>query len=248
MNQLLLVICTMIGGVVQGVSGMGYAIVVMSLMTPFMPYIPLVLSGKLMSFIFFIPVLFHLKKIHWKLLIVPVLFSFVGVQIGLEVLTVADEKMLKLLFGTILVLFSIFNIFTSKNISFKPTPLKGALAGIISGFCSSTSSMSGPPMVIYYINIDKLYKDNNAYYATITTTFQLIAIEQLLLFYKSDAIPKETWNIALLALIPTIVGALIGRKWASKVNVEFIKKAIYIFMLVMGGYLIITNINRIFTT
>ncbi len=241
MEYILLIVLSVIASFIQGVSGMGHAIVVMSIATLFFPYIELVVSIKLMSFVFFLPVLFMVKKIKWKLLIMLVAFSYVGSYFGTELLNLVESQYLIILLGVLMLVFGSFSLLQKKNLEFKPTWYIAGFVGVVSGFCSAVASMAGPPLAMYYINIKELSDDKDAYYATMMTTYQCFYTQQLISLEMDGAIPPQSYVIFLVSFIPLLVGILLGRKWVKKANIDKIKKSVYLLMTIMGLYLIISN-------
>ncbi len=247
MEYVFFVVISVIAGAVQGISGMGHGMITIATASFFFPYLPLMISIKLMSFVFFAPVIFMWKKIKWKILITPLIFSYVGTYVGTLVLNVSNGEQLTFLLGVLLAVFGIFNVLCNNKIVFKPKWWIGAIAGIISGFFSAIASMAGPPLVIYYLNIKELEEDKNAFYATMITTYQLMFSQQVVVLAMSNAIPKQSFTIFFASIIPLLIGLWFGRKFVKKMNVEKIKFTVNLLMSFMGVYLIITNFTYAFS-
>ncbi len=246
MEYILLIVLSIIASAVQGVSGMGHGMLTIAIASLVFPYLPLMISIKLMSFVFFVPVLFILKKIKWKILIVPLLFSYFGAYLGNLVLTIVKNEQLTFLLGIILIVFGMFNILNKNKIRFKTKWWIGAIVGIISGFFSAIASMAGPPLVIYYLNIKELEEDKDAFYATMITTYQFMFTQQVIMLAADNAIPAQSYTIFFVSIIPILIGLWIGRKFVKKLNVEKIKFIVNLLMAFMGVYLSITNVSSVF--
>ncbi len=245
MEYILLILISVIGGFVQSASGMGHGIVLMSTATLFFPYISLMISVKFIAFVFFVPVIFMLNKIKWKLLAVPILFSIVGILLGTQVLLVSSESELTFLLGVIMAVLGFFNLLYKPKRVYEPKWWLGAVAGVASGFFSAVASLAGPPLVLYFINKKELAEDTDAYYATIMTGFLLLNAQQMFTLGLTGILSFEAVYIFLICVIPIFVGIWLGRKWAKKVKPEKIKRAVYLLMSIMGVYLIATNFNAV---
>ncbi len=243
MNIVLLILVSLFGGTIQSITGMGNAVILMATMTHIFPYIPIMLNAKFMSLVFFVPVLFMLKKIKWKILLIPVLASYIGIFAGTRILLLASEEQLKFLLGAVMMVLGLISIINNKTMSFKPKWWVGVIAGVVAGFCTATASMSGPPLVMYYLGLDELAEDQKAYYATIMTTFQILNLQQVATLFISGNMPIMALQLALVSALPTALGIFLGLKFAKSVSTAVVKKIVYIFMLVIGLYLCVTNIS-----
>ncbi len=246
MEYIVLILASIVGGFVQSASGMGHGVVVMSIATLFLPFVPLSISIKFMAFVFFVPVLFILKKVKWRIMAVPVLFSIFGIMLGTQVLLIATESQLTLLLGVIMAVLGVFNLFYKPKQTYEPKWFLGAVAGVAGGFFSAVASLAGPPLVLYYINKKELAEDKDAYYATVMSSFQLLNALQMLTFGATGILTFEAVFFFLICAVPVFIGIYFGRKWAKKVETEKVKRAVYILMAVMGVYLIATNISVVF--
>ncbi len=246
MEYIILIVIAIVSSAVQGASGMGHGMITIAVASFFFPYLPLMISIKLMAFVFFLPVLFIFKKIKWKILFTPLLFSYIGTYSGTLLLNVAQSGQLAFLLGLIMIVFGGFSILNKKKIAFKPSWKIGAIVGIISGFCSAIASMAGPPLAIYFLNTKELAEDKDAFYATMITMYQLMFSQQVITLAVSNSIPKQTYTIFLVSVIPMLFGLYLGRKFVKKMNVENIKLMVYFLMSFMGVYLMATNMNSIF--
>ena len=242
MDIIILVIFALIGGLVQSATGMGHGMVLMTLPVLFVPYIPLLLSVKILHICFFIPVLFMYKKIKWKILLLPTLISYLGVILGTSILTLANQNQLSIVLGGIMLVLAVNHFINKKNVCFEAKWYHGMLAGLVSGFCSAIASMAGPPLAYYYLSTKELSKDKDAYYATIMTTFFLINLQQLMVLAYNKNIPSETMSIVYISIIPLIIGIFLGRAWTKRVNQQQLKNIVFLVLGITGVYLIINNL------
>lgn len=235
-------ISVFVASMIQAVTGLGHGMICMAVGTMFFPYLPMMLSTKAMTFVFGTPViLFQRKHIHWRLVFLPAIASFVGNELGVQILQYADERMLKLLLSVLLISISAFSLLVKKNISIKPSFVAGSTAGILTGFFAGVCGVGGPPLAIYFLNIPELQDDRIDYYATLTATFQLVYSYQVITTIIRTGIPEGTMTCLPLVTICSIVGLCLGQKILYRINANSLKTAVYGIMLVLGIMMVVTN-------
>lgn len=239
-GYVVLVLVALFGSVIQGITGMGYSMVSMAIMTFFFSYKEYAIAVKILSFIFFAPVLFYYRKeIQFKVLLVPLLTSLVSTYFGYQMFAYFPESTLKIILGILLIIVSLFFLLYKKEIHIKPSVKNGMIAGVCAGITTGTCNVPGPPLAIYYLNCIK--NDKRKYFATITTHFFLNGIFQMFLFASGTGVSKNSLKFTLIALVPTIMGYFVGRKLFKKFDSKIITKSVYVLMVVMGISIIVFN-------
>lgn len=233
-------------GMIQAITGMGYGMLCMSVLTFFFPYIPIMLALKVLTMSFAVPVLLYQRdKIRWRILLAPVVFSIPGYYLASWMLQRVQERELKVFLGVMVVAMALLNLLLRRPIRMKATLAKGAVFGLITGFFSGSSSIAGPPMAMYYLNAETLAEDKESYYATTIMTFLLISGCQLILAGTGGNVPAETWKYILIGLAPTQFGIWIGKKLFSRVDAAMVRKLACLVMIVAGGALAILNLRKL---
>jgi len=88
------------------------------------------------------------KETQWKSALVLIVFSFVGVPVGLYALASLPDQIMKLGLGGFLILYSFYSLFIPRL----PVYDKNWIAmpmGVIAGALGSAFSTNGPPVVVY---------------------------------------------------------------------------------------------------
>lgn len=238
MNWLLYLI-VFISTFIQAITGFGYGIVSVPLLLLFMDTAE-VLSIDIITatILIFLLALYDLKKVNLKklLLTVPVsiIFAYVGVMVGNYI----DDYLLKKILGVIMILIAIyFLIFSNKKIN-KPKDYIGVIMASFSGFLQGMVTMGGPPMAVYFLSsID----DKDEYYGTFASYFTGINISIVLMRYFNGLLTKSSFIISMKCMIPACIAIIIGKRLTKKLSISLIKKIIYIFMIIIGIYLIING-------
>lgn len=89
------------------------------------------------------------KKIHFKSAGSLFLFSVLGIPLGLYLLIAADEQLVKMILGFLIIVFSVYSIV---NQSFKLNSeswLWLFICGLFAGILGGAYGLNGPPLVIY---------------------------------------------------------------------------------------------------
>ena len=165
--QLILIALVALGAsYIQSVTGFGFGIFAMI----FLPYLLVYTEANVLSSILscctsVTVAAVMLKKINWKNLIFPVLSCTVTTFLAVRFVKSQDNKMLTLLLGIALICLSLYFLFFSGKIKIKPTWYAGLIAGLLSGLLGGMFSISGPPVVIYFLQSEK---DPDHYLATIS--------------------------------------------------------------------------------
>ena len=233
-----------LAGFVQAVTGMGYGMLCMSVLTFLFPYVPLMLALKVLTITFSLPVMFRQReKIQWRILLVPVLFSIPGYYMAAGMLRWVGERELKVFLGIMVMLMALFNLLWRSPIRMRATVAKGAFFGLITGFFAGSSSVAGPPMAMYYLNTEKLAEDKDSYYATTIMTFQLISIYQFILAGIGGNISADIWKYVWMGLPPTLLGIWAGQKLFYRVDAKRIRQLACLFMAAAGFVLTIVNLR-----
>jgi uncharacterized protein len=233
MGYLLIFIICFIGSFIQGAVSFGSAMFFMALM-PFV--IPLKTASVITSIcgLFFGGIAFirYRKYIDYKIVTVPIVIGFIFVPLGVYLLYICREDVLKKVIGVIIVSLAI--IFLSNFGSL--IKIKGCLknqiiTGASSGFLSGLTNMGGPPMVFYYLNI---IKDNLIYKANIEFIFGMFAIFSTtshILNYNFDG---DIVRYIIITFFAAVSGNLLGLKIYHLLNMQLLSKFVYLMMLLLG--------------
>lgn len=145
-----------ISAFIQGIIGFGYAIVAMAVL-------PLILNFReanlLVSFSIMLPVIWifwgYRKQSDLKLLTGAILGSLVGLPLGLLTFTLIDLDYLVRGTGLVILLIVIDGFFQRAPQTVegpqKASSVWSTFAGFCSGFLAGSTSIAGPPIVIYAI-------------------------------------------------------------------------------------------------
>lgn len=204
---LVFVIC-FVGSVIQGSASFGFSLFVMSLLPMFMP----LKSAAVLS----------------SLLIMP---------LGVYLLTVCNENLLKKVLGLIIILLSIMFLKSpAQKLSIRDSRINGITFGAVSGLLSGMFNIGGPPLVIYYLNT---VKEKMEYKAALEFSFMIAGGVTVILHKAYGNIEPGVMKYATVCIAAIISGTVLGMKVFIRLPQDVLKKSVYILMAVLGTILLI---------
>lgn len=231
------IIC-LLGSVIQGVIGFGFAMFVMA-------FLPLLMPLKLASAITSLYVLFigsmmsyNLRKnIDFKMVIVPIITSFIFIPAGVYLLLICRENILTKILGGLIVLLAIFLFINGRRkINIKPSLKNGIAVGTISGIMSGMFNVGGPPLVLYYLHAAK---DNLSYKASLEFTFAVNTTFVFLSHIFYGNVSGNMLELALIGFVATVSGSFLGLKVFRKLDAVILTWSVYVMMFIMGFVLLL---------
>lgn len=222
---------------IQATTGFGYGILFMAIAPNFIA-VPLASILSLSTGIFgnIVNVSKRIRKINYKQVLIPLFFSTIATYIAIEWAKVMDMGMMRRMLGVLLFILAIWFVFFSSKVKIKPTFLSCTIVGLLSGLGTGLFSISGPPMVVYYLSA---LEDKETYMATIQTYFLLNSTVTLAMKFFMGAWPAVQWSWYAITLCGILLGIIIGGKLYSKLNGEMMKKYVYGFMALSGLWIFI---------
>ena len=135
------------------------------------------------------------------------------------------------LLGIALVVLSIYFFFFAKKIKIKPTWYAGLIAGTLSGIMGGMFSMSGPPVVIYFMQSEE---NHEKYLATISSYFVLSSVVSISTKAAAGFITLNVWVAFGIGFAGMLAGTFIGKLIRHKMKPDIIKKSVYAVMAASG--------------
>lgn len=147
--------------------------------------------------------------------------SLAGALPGAYVLKIISNDALKLAIGLVLIVIT-FAMARDFRVTISQPRLAQSVVGVISGFLATTTSLSGPPVVMYYLN-EQMNKETIR--ANLTRYFILNNAASLVLSYFFGTLKTEILAANTLICLPAIViGIWLGEKLFTKFNAGIFKK------------------------
>ena len=167
-----------------------------------------------------------------KLIIIP---SFLGILIGSMTFSHISDDGVRIIIGSIAIIFIFFTILQTGNIFIKPTKNKGRFWSTIAGYTSFLIHAGGPPLNFYLL---PLKMDKTIYVGTFTLSFAIINSVKLIPYYFLGQLAASNMIISLILLPLAPIGIIIGYYLHKRVSEKIFYNLIYIF-LAIGGFKLI---------
>ena len=233
-----------IGVILFGISKGGFAGPIAILAIPIMALSmsPIVAAAILLPVLLvmdFIALYIYWKK--WdlknvKIIIPPALF---GILIGSLSFKYSSDDIIKIIIGTIAILFIFFTIIQKNNFLIKPSKIKGTFWSVVAGYTSFLIHSGGTP-VNFYLLPQKLNK--TVYVSTMTLVFLIINTIKLVPYYFLDQLVISNLKVSLLLFPLAPISIYLGYFLHKKINEETFYFIIYFFLGIGGVKLIYDGI------
>jgi hypothetical protein len=227
------------GAVTQSVSGFGYALLVVPVLT--------IVAGPRVAVVVMtaigVPLVIangwrwraHLRHRTAVLLVVTAL---VGIPLGALFLRTADERLLTATVGIVVLVMTVA-IWRGLRVPHGRTTL--ATAGVLSGAFAASTGTNGPPLVIA-LDAEGLQPD--AFRATLQTVFALEGSLAFLTFIANDLVRVSMLPAVAVGLAAAAAGALVGDRIASRVDRARFRSIVLVTLGASGALALIGAITR----
>ncbi|MGI5892523.1 MAG: sulfite exporter TauE/SafE family protein [Bacillota bacterium] len=237
MDLLFVVIIAVVGSFTQSLSGFGFAIIAMALWPLVIPFHTAVLVEVITAFVMVVFISWKLfKHINFKLLIYPLISTFITSTFGIITLMASTENLMRRTLGGVLMILAAYLLLYSDRIRIKPTKINGLVAGGLSGFFAGLLSIGGPPIAAYFLSVTD---DKMEYNATLQFYFVLTSIYIFVVHLFIGNVTGEVIKYSFAGIIGVVAGTAAGLSLFKKLSLKTIKKLVYVFVVMAGLYMLI---------
>ena len=229
-----------IGVIIFGIAKGGFAGPASILAVPIMALAmnPAIAAGILLPVLLimdFIAIYFYWKK--WDINLAKIILppAIIGIIIGGLTFQFINANNIKVLIGTICILFLFLTFFKKSNFFFKPTRNKGRFWSLISGYTSCIIHAGGQPISFYLL---PLKLDKTTYVGTATLVFLFINLFKLIPYHFLDLLVFSNLKISLILSPLAPISIYFGYFLHKKFNDKIFYLLIYILLGVSGVKLI----------
>lgn len=240
---ILLLIASTVASIVQRVSGFGFGIFVMTMLPYIMPTYPeaTALSALLAGTLSVMVVVQLWRQVNLRHLLPILIAFFISSWVAIQFLEYIDEKMMKIIFGSVLIILSIYFFIISDRVHVKPLIWVQALLGTISGAMGGFFNMQGPPAVLYFVASEK----DKDHYLAITQAYFLAGnvFMTIVRYFKGYLTESVGWGY-VYGIAGVFIGFFIGKEIFKRVSHNLLRKLIYGFMAISGIYSLIIALTE----
>jgi len=213
MEAFLFIITITLACFLQGVVGFGFALVATPLALIYLEKETVVSSMLVISVVLNGFLTKKIKKpVNFKQVIPLFLASLVGMPVGIWILKAIPINLMKVLVGSLAIISTVILYFGKFRLPQKK--FLTAIAGFASGFLQTSTSMSGPPVVLLLAG-QKLPKKE--FRKTLVSFFFLMGIVSISLFFVSQIITLERVSFGLISIPFVFLAGFLGDKVATRV-------------------------------
>jgi uncharacterized membrane protein YfcA len=154
--------------------------------------------------------------------------AFVGMPLGILVLTQTGERTLTMLIAVAVIAFGLL---LWRGIEVPDRPATDAVAGLTSGVLATSTGTSGPPVVIA---LSGKRLEPSAFRATISVIFLIQSGVALLAFAVARQFDMDAVRVAIAGLPGVIVGAVVGERGFRRLDALAFRRVVLVMLLLSG--------------
>ncbi len=160
--------------------------------------------------------------------------SLVGMPIGLLALLLLDAQTMQI---AIAVMVIFFTLLLMRGVQLHAAGLLGdAIAGVTSGILNTSTSMSGPPVVLY---LQGKGLSPQTFRATVTVFFLATSSVAVGLLVLTGNRKSYVVGLLLLSIPAMLVGQWAGNHFFERVDHAFFRRMVFAILLVSGAVAIV---------
>jgi uncharacterized membrane protein YfcA len=244
MSETLLIamLIALVGGIVSGLAGFGFGLVTVPLLLMLYPPATVTTVGSsLVLASGWIVLLGTWRTVQVRTVGALIPGATIGVFIGTVLLRALEPAVIKLIAGTVVLLFAV-SVLRGWRIDAVHHPLAAPLAGLASGTLSTSTGMSGPPVVLLFTT--RQY-DMQQFRGSITAYFYYVNFIGLSLLILRGIVGWEQLEIAFRLLPAAIAGGFFGRRVLRYVSQAQFRRITLVMLLLTGTTGIVTALQAL---
>ena len=220
----------------QSLTGFGSALVAVPLLSLYLDAKLAVVISTLMSTIIVPPQLVEVRRQVRLAKVAPLAVgSVVGVPVGILILRDVDAGVLKILVAAVVILASVLFYLAPRLTLGGRNVLSALVTGALSGLLRASTSMAGPPVVLYTISHEKEIEE---FRSTVLALFLFTSVLTVPGLIVADLISRDAVIATAVAVPGMALGLLVGARLRSRVEPQF-------FRTLVLAVLVITSIGVI---
>lgn len=240
-DAIFLLACVFIAGaaIVAGLAGFGMGIVAIPLMLLlYEPSTVIALIKVITLGTTWVVIAHGWRDISWRRIVTMTPPAVVGLFLGGWLLAALDPAVIKALAGLIVFALAVL-LLTWRPVALRERGWMAPAVGFLSGIGSTSTGMSGPPLVLFFTvaGVDKL-----TFRATAATFFVLTDLVGLPALVGQGAVSGGDLRLALALAPVALLGRLVGIRLVPLVSPLAFRRATLGLLLVTGGISVVTGL------
>lgn len=216
----------------QSLTGFGSALVAVPLLSLYLDAKLAVVISTLLSTIVSAPLLLEVRRQVRLAKVAPLAIGgVVGVPIGILILREVDAGVLKLLVAAVVILASVL-LFLAPQFTFGGrNVLSSLVTGALSGLLRASTSMAGPPVVLYTLSHEKEIEE---FRSTVLAMFLATSVLAVPGFIFADLVSRDALKATAVALPGMVLGLLVGAALRARVQPERFRTLVLAVLVITG--------------
>jgi uncharacterized membrane protein YfcA len=230
------IVVTCAAALCQSLTGFGFALVMVPLLSLAWDVKSVVVTSTVLGTITLLPLLVEARR-HVRLAAVAALLagSLAGIPAGILLLDWIDPEALKILVGVTVIAASVLVYWVRDVRATRAGVIPAVAAGAVSGVLGGSTSMSGPPVVLYLLGAER---DMEAFRGTLIAFFLPMSLVTIAGLAAVGRVTPDVLRTSAIALPALVVGLVLGAWLRYRVREE-------LFRLLVLMLLIFTSIGVI---
>lgn len=213
----------------QAVSGFGFALIgaplVALLVGPHEAVVGLTMIGIVLVTQLTLRSLGHIER---PVVLVVTAAAILGMPFGLLVLERADEQTLTAIIAVVVIAFAVL---LWRGLRVPPNRITHGVAGFVAGVLSTSTSTSGPPIVIA---LSGRGLTPSAFRGTISAIFLVQGSVAMLAFALGGQITSGAFGVAAAGLPGLLLGSYVGEHGFKRLDAETFRRLVFAMLLLSG--------------
>jgi len=180
------------------------------------------------------------NQVDWKRIAPLIIAGIVGLPLGTYLLVVMKGSMLKVAIGITVTLFAAISFAGFKK-EIKNEKIASVFVGFISGLLKGSTSMSGPPVVLFLTNQDC---KKQVFQANIIGYFTVLGLATIPFFILGNLMTKQVVRYSALFIPITILATISGMKLNKNIEEKLFRNITLILSMITGLLSVITSLLR----
>lgn len=233
MAYLMMGLASLVGGIIQPLTGFGAAVIMMVAASAFydMTIAPTLVALICMAQSGTMSWMYR-RRIDLRQIALPIGLYTVCSLVIINLLGRFDLHVLTALFGAFLIALAAYFLFFAKRVRMEqPGLAAGLLCSAFSGCCAGAFTIGGPMMALYFVAVarDKETYVGNMQFLFFTTNLINFAMRAVRGYFSAELLP-----MALLGMACVLVGLWIGLRLSRRMSGDVARQVVYIGVGVSG--------------
>ena len=234
----ILACCTVLfAAFIRGLTGFGLALILAPILLLILNPVSVVVINVLLALLSNVLVLLRsFARINYRQIVPMVLSSLLGIPLGVWIITVITPTIFKIFIGAIIIAFAVPTVIGSHK-TFVREKEASCIAGFFSGMFSSSTSLGGPPIVIFMHNQNW---PKEIIYTSLAVYFLFLGCFSLGGLSLAGQVSAEMIITAVSLAPSTLAGIILGMIMFRRVNARFFRR-LSISVIICAGLISIVS-------